>query len=770
MPDISEKFTIAVRKFGPFESAMQKFWTAFCLHTGCTLALEMVVMDLHELHQRTLTDDGLKNGVFDIAHLNTDWIDEAYALGAVEVLNPYISNNPPEDYPQGWSNSLLELQQFDGETVGLPFHDGPECLIYRKDLFENEQERQDFRHKFGKELKVPKTWEDFYQVAQFFYRPEANLYGSIFAGYPDGHNAVFDYCLQLWTRGGNLLDQNGNIDIDTPASLESLSFYRQIINDHTAVHPKSAEFDSVAAGIAFSRGEAAMMINWFGFAAMCEVEPNANIKGKVDVALLPSNNGQNTASLNVYWLYTIGSGSKHQSVAYDFLRFATTMVNDKLLTLEGGIGCRISTWKDVEINQIIPFYHKLEAIHQVARMLPQQSNWAEIAKVIDEMMQDTVHTDRDLSSILAHAQQKINSIINMDITYQPELPKTQQLIIIIGAGGIVADAHLPAYQIAGFKVHGIINRTRSRAEELAERFHIPNVYDSVAQAVAQAPANVVYDLTIMPEQYLETLAQLPDGSAVLIQKPMGDDFEQAKAILHLCRKKKLKAAINFQLRFAPFVTAARAMIEQGLIGEIYDMEVRVTIKTPWEIFPHVIVHPRLEIQYHSIHYVDLIRSFLGDPASVMAKTLKHPAKSLSSSRSTILFDYGDTIHAVINTNHDHEFGAKHQESFIKWEGTKGAIVAKMGLLMDYPKGVPDQFDYCILNEGKMPEWKTLELEGSWFPEAFIGTMANLMRYNEGSINKLYTSVEDVINTMAVVESAYQSSDEGGIRPSYSRGV
>ncbi|WP_443939396.1 Gfo/Idh/MocA family protein [Pedobacter sp. MW01-1-1] len=352
--------------------------------------------------------------------------------------------------------------------------------------------------------------------------------------------------------------------------------------------------------------------------------------------------------------------------------------------------------------------------------------------------------------------------MSVNVQYKPELPVTEQPIIIIGAGGIVKDAHLPAYKMAGFTVLGIVNRTKERAQKLADEFGIPNVYNTIEEAVANAPENTVFDITTMPEMYIETLKKLPNGSAVLIQKPMGDDFKEAKAILALCQEKQLKAAINFQLRFAPFVSAARAMIEQGLIGDLYDMEVRVTLKTPWELFPHVMVHPRLEIQYHSIHYVDLIRSFLGNPQSVLAKTLKHPAKALSSSRSTILLDYGDTMHAVINTNHDHEFGPEHEESFIKWEGTKGAIKAKMGLLMDYPHGVPDKFQYCLVEEAKKPEWQTIELEGSWFPEAFIGTMANLMRYAEGSTDTLYTSVEDVINTMATVESAYQSSDTGGV--------
>ncbi|MGZ3880313.1 MAG: Gfo/Idh/MocA family protein [Flavisolibacter sp.] len=350
----------------------------------------------------------------------------------------------------------------------------------------------------------------------------------------------------------------------------------------------------------------------------------------------------------------------------------------------------------------------------------------------------------------------------MNIDYKPVLPQHPFPIVIIGAGGIVNDAHLPAYKKAGFPVVGIVNRTKERAEILAGRFSIPNVYDSVADAVKNAPGNAVYDITIMPAQFVETLEQLPDGSAVLIQKPMGDYFWQSKEILSVCKRKHLVAAINCQLRFAPFVSAARSMIKQGMIGEVYDMEVRVTLKTPWELFPHVMVHPRLEIQYHSIHYVDLIRSFLGDPKTVMAKTLRHPAKTLSSTRSTILLDYGDTTHAVINTNHDHVFGPHNEESFIKWEGTRGAIKAKMGLLMDYPRGVPDLFEYCILEKGKEPEWESLQLEGSWFPDAFIGTMSSLMRFKEGSSAILPTSVEDVIKTMAVVESAYISSDNGGI--------
>ena len=398
---------IAVRKFGPFEATMDKLWTRYCALSGCRLQAEFIAMDLHELHESTLVNGGLKNGSWDIAHLNTDWLLEGYEGAALEDLKPYIDQNPPEGFPAGWSQSLLDLQQFDAQTMALPFHDGPECLIYRKDLFEDAKEQNDYFKRYGSMLRPPVSWLEFVQIAHFFHRPEQNLYGSVFAGYPDGHNTVFDFCLQLWSRGGKLTDQQGRISVDSPEARAAVDFYRQILKDEKAVHLSSADYDSVQAGAAFARGEVAMMINWFGFASVCEVDAASMVKGKVGIEVLPVDEGHLPASLNVYWLYTIGSGSQHKQIAYDFIRFAVSEKNDKLLTLEGGIGCRISTWKDEEVNQIIPYYHQLEQLHKGAQSLPQKNNWSDIAAIIDQMVLDAIHSEIPTADLLGRAQAQI---------------------------------------------------------------------------------------------------------------------------------------------------------------------------------------------------------------------------------------------------------------------------------------------------------------------------------------------------------------------------
>ncbi len=341
-------------------------------------------------------------------------------------------------------------------------------------------------------------------------------------------------------------------------------------------------------------------------------------------------------------------------------------------------------------------------------------------------------------------------------------PGPSRPIVILGAGGIVKDAHLPAYRLGGFRVAALYDLDLGRAQALAREFAVPQVFSSLEETVRHAPPETIFDVAVPASALPGVLAALPDGAAVLIQKPFGENLDQARSLLALCHRKNFRAAVNFQLRFAPGVAAARELIAQGAIGEVHDLEVRVTVHTPWHLWTFLEGAPRVEILYHSIHYIDLIRSFLGEPRGVYAKTVRHPrTPKLSSTRTNIALDYGDMLRANITTNHGHVFGPKHQESYVKWEGTKGAIRAQLGLLLNYPQGGADALECCQLDENGNPgEWRSVPVEGSWYPHAFIGTMNSMMQFAAGKTGELPTRVDDAFRTMAVVEAAYQSSQTG----------
>src|SRR5579872_1691060 len=122
-------------------------------------------------------------------------------------------------------------------------------------------------------------------------------------------------------------------------------------------------------------------------------------------------------------------------------------------------------------------------------------------------------------------------------------PKRPRPITIIGAGGIVRDAHLPAYRIAGFPVDGICDLEPDRARSLAGQYGIRKVYATAGDAFRNAPPDTIFDLATPPDAIVGLLEQIPAEAAVLIQKPMGRYLDEARKIRAICRGKALSAAV-----------------------------------------------------------------------------------------------------------------------------------------------------------------------------------------------------------------------------------
>jgi predicted dehydrogenase len=334
-------------------------------------------------------------------------------------------------------------------------------------------------------------------------------------------------------------------------------------------------------------------------------------------------------------------------------------------------------------------------------------------------------------------------------------PSSPRPIVIVGAGGIVRTAHLPAYRSLSLPVAGLYDVRPEAARETARQFGIDTVFPSLERACERP--GVVFDLAVPGDQVLGLLARLPEGSAVLIQKPLGEDLASALAIRALCRERRLVAAVNFQLRFSPGVLALRDLISCGSLGRIVDVEVRLVVEQPWQLWSFLKTTPRLEVLYHSIHYLDTLRLLIGEPRGVYCRAVRHPElPEFRDARSSIILDYGDELRCSLSLNHTHRQGPRHRASQLKLEGTLGAALLTLGVNLAYPSGGPDALEVAI-GRG---EWEAVPLRGSWFVEAFEGPMSNLQRFVAGEDEVLLSSVEDAIKTMALVEACYQSSALG----------
>ena len=324
-------------------------------------------------------------------------------------------------------------------------------------------------------------------------------------------------------------------------------------------------------------------------------------------------------------------------------------------------------------------------------------------------------------------------------------PTARRPIVIFGAGSITRDAHLPAYAKGGYKIAGIYDPDREKAAGLG----FP-VFASIEDAARVEGA--VFDLATPPAAHAGILQALPEGAPALIQKPMGMDLAGASEILTVCRERRLLAAVNFQLRFAPMMIALRDAIAKGWLGEVVDVEMHGVMATPWSLWAFLDGLPRIEITMHSIHYLDSIRMMLGDPLGIHAKTMGHPGHKVAQTRTSAILDYGDRVRCTLSINHDWDYGRPHQACEMRLAGTEGAAFLQLGVNLDYPKGETD----ILQIRPKGGDWLDVPLQGAWFPDAFTGRMHNLQRAASGE-EDLIAPVEDAWKTMALVEAAFASS-------------
>lgn len=330
-------------------------------------------------------------------------------------------------------------------------------------------------------------------------------------------------------------------------------------------------------------------------------------------------------------------------------------------------------------------------------------------------------------------------------------------VAIVGAGAIVDFAHLPAYKRLGLDVVGIFDLDAARAQEVASRHDVPRVYASLDELLADDRVEVV-DIAVVPGAQPDIVkAGLAAGKHLLCQKPLALDVPQARELAALAADSGRVVAVNQQLRYDEGMAAARAMVQAGWIGAPTTMSFTVNIATDWSAWPWLVTSDRLEIMYHSIHYLDAIRALLGDPVRVFctgSRTAGQVARGETRSMSTLVFD-GD-VRALLHVTHENR--SRDVEALFRIDGSEGSIKGTLGLLYDYPHGRPDSlevFSRTVPTDG----WLPYPVTGRWLPDAFAGPMASLLR-GVATGETPATQAADNVRTVELVHALYESMDSG----------
>jgi hypothetical protein len=352
--------------------------------------------------------------------------------------------------------------------------------------------------------------------------------------------------------------------------------------------------------------------------------------------------------------------------------------------------------------------------------------------------------------------------ISAELSYLPTLPKNKQTAIgCIGSGFIMADCHLVAYRKAGFNPIAIASRNPENARQVAGRHQLPTVYATYQELVADPEIEVV-DIGVPPDAQIDVIREVVKHNdhirGVLAQKPLGVNYQQAKEIVELCEQAGITLAVNQNMRYDQSIRACKDVLNRGYLGEPIFASIDMRAIPHWMPWQERLGWVTLRIM--SIHHLDTFRYLFGNPARVFASIRPDPRteKKFAHEDGICLYilEYENGFRATswddVWTGPANE-GAE-QDISIRWrvEGTDGLARGTIGW-PDYPNPTPSTLDFTTT---AAPGWFQPRWKEVWFPDAFVGTMAQLLCALEED-RQPEISGRDNLNTMALVDACYLSA-------------
>src|SRR5262249_40187213 len=167
----------------------------------------------------------------------------------------------------------------------------------------------------------------------------------------------------------------------------------------------------------------------------------------------------------------------------------------------------------------------------------------------------------------------MTTIAPLELNYRPRLPaKADYGIGIVGCGGIVNYAHLPAYKAHSLRVLACYDVNAEAARKTAGDHGIPTVYDSLDALLADEQIQIL-DIAV-PPWHQRAIAEraLAAGKHLLCQKPLAEELPEAEAIVAAASRSGRKAAVNQQMRWSAGIAAAKDLIGRGFIGQPTDAQ------------------------------------------------------------------------------------------------------------------------------------------------------------------------------------------------------
>lgn len=249
-----------------------------------------------------------------------------------QPLDAYLNdaNKTPADWAwNDFQKSAVAATTLNGSVYAVPMVTEWQTLFYRKDLFE----------KNG--IAVPKTLEELEAAAKKLHNPNEGMYGIVSRGQRGA--AVTQFSSYLYGFGGDFL-KDGKSAIDTPESVEALTYYGRILGKYGP--PGVTNMSWPQAQALMASGKVAM---WTDASTLLPglLDPKKSVvSDKIGLAMFPAGPKGQHPFMVVPWAVSVSNQSKQKDAAWEFVKWLTSKEVMTKAQLAGNTTTRNSIWSD----------------------------------------------------------------------------------------------------------------------------------------------------------------------------------------------------------------------------------------------------------------------------------------------------------------------------------------------------------------------------------------------------------------------------------------
>ena len=375
----------------------------FKAKTGIDVDIEAI--SYIDMHSKLVPQLSSPQGGYDAIVVDFYWVAEFTQAGWLMPLDDLIKRDNVDT--SVYLSALMNLVgRVNGTTYMLPFYNYSMGIIYRKDLLADPKEQAAFKAKYGIDLKIPTTWDEYKKQVEFFSRDtngdgKLDFFGTINQG-QRGDCISMQWSNYLYANGGQYHDKGWKATFNSPAGVKAIEDFKTDIAKHGPAGAESYCFDE--ASNVFSQGKAYSFVTFNILLSGFNDPKSSQVVGKADIAANPG------GGLNGGWGWAIPNSSQEKEAAWTFIKWIELKEIVKKRALEGGAPTQGWVFEDADIIAKRPEMPQLKVLVATAQEFPTFTYTVDFVESLGRELNLAVTGQKDAKQALDTAASDFNKL------------------------------------------------------------------------------------------------------------------------------------------------------------------------------------------------------------------------------------------------------------------------------------------------------------------------------------------------------------------------